>query len=63
MGFLLDMMDFARRTKIKCTKCGYEGGVDFIGRDGESQMIVRCQGCGVESRIDAKEITKRPELK
>lgn len=60
MGWLLDIANFARQTKIKCTRCGFEGGVYFIGREGEDKMIVKCQGCGAESRIDAPNILAEP---
>ena len=54
MGWLLDIVHFSQRAKIKCTKCGHEA-VDFVAKEGEG-LFISCQGCGATTEITMSEI-------
>lgn len=54
MGWLLNIVRFAQQTKIKCTKCGSEAGVDFVSD--ETGMSLRCQSCGASSPFDPRDM-------
>ncbi len=52
MGWLLNLVQMARRTKFKCSKCGYEE-VSFIGSLG--RMFIQCNGCQMRQEITREE--------
>lgn len=54
MGWLLNIVKFAHRTKIKCMECGSESGVDFLSD--ETGLYLRCQNCGARSPFDPRDM-------